>query len=103
MLEALRRADYEQCVSQKFEVHVEGFGPVEIELVEIEDRSTEQMESFSLLFSSDKERVLRQNTYRMTHLAMGEFLLFLGPVVTQKGDESGWVYYEAVINCSKSQ
>lgn len=102
MLEELRKADFQQCVSQKFEVHVEGFGPVEIELVEIEDRSTEQMESFALLFRGDKENIFRQNSFRMIHPAMGEFLLFLGPVIYEKGTEPGLVYYEAVINRSRS-
>ncbi|HEX9024698.1 MAG TPA: hypothetical protein VF799_12760 [Geobacteraceae bacterium] len=103
MLEELQKADFEPRLSQDFEAHVEGFGPVVIELAGIEDRSTDIMESFSLLFRGDKERVFRQGTYKMTHPAMGEFILFLGPVITQKGDEGDRVYYEAVFNRLKSR
>lgn len=80
MHEGLKKADFEPYLSQRFEVHIEGFVPVEVELAEIQDRSTNFMESFSLFFRGAKDRVFRQNTYRMTHPEMGEFSLFLGQV-----------------------
>lgn len=95
MREGLTKADFEPYLSQKFEVHIEDFVPVEVELAEIQDRSTNFMESFSLFFRGAKDRVFRQNTYRMTHPEMGEFSLFLGPVAMEKTDG---VYYEAVFS-----
>lgn len=95
MRDGLTKADFEPYLSQKFDVHIEGFVPVEVELAEIEDRSTNFMESFSLFFRSAKDRVFHQNTYRMTHPKMGEFSLFLGPVTMEKADV---VYYEAVFS-----
>jgi len=95
MREGLEKADFEPYLTQKFEVNIEGFRPVEVELVEIDDRSTDFMESFSLFFRGAKDRVFRQNTYRMTHPAMGEFALFLGPVDMKIEDG---VCYEAVFN-----
>jgi hypothetical protein len=80
MRERLEKADFEPYLTQCFEVHVEGLSPVEIELVEIKDRSTDFMECFSLYFRGAKENVFRQDTYRITHPAMGAFDLFLGPV-----------------------
>jgi hypothetical protein len=102
VLEGLRKADFEQCVSQIFEVHVEGFETVEIELEGIDDRSTDSTESFSLLFRGAKDKVFTQNTHKMAHPVMGEFPLFIGPVITNKEDEKDWVYYEAVFNRLKS-
>lgn len=95
MREGLKEADFEPYLTQKFEVHIEGVSPVEVELAEIADRSTNSMESFSLFFRGAKNRVFPQNTYRLTHPAMGEFVLFLGPVDMKKTDG---VYYEAVFN-----
>lgn len=95
MREGLKKADFEPYMTQKFEVHIDGVEPVEIELAAIEDRSAGVMESFSLFFRGAEERVFHQNSYRMTHPALGEFVLFLGPVEMKKMDG---VYYEAVFN-----
>lgn len=95
MREELKKDDFAPHLTEKFEVHIEDAGSVEVELAEIEDRSTDLMESFSLFFRGAKDRVFRQNTYLVTHPAMGEFALFLGPVDMKMTDA---VYYEAVFN-----
>lgn len=92
MREALRQTDFQPFLRQTFSVHMEGTAPVEIELVEIVDRSTAVMESFSLLFCGGKNRVFKQNSYRLSHPGIGKFILFLGPVAVT--GES--VHYEAV-------
>jgi hypothetical protein len=95
MREGLTKADFEPYLAQTFEVHIEVHMPVEIELTEIKDRSTNLMECFFLFFRGAKDRKIRQNTYRITHPAIGEFMLFLGPVDIKKMDG---IYYQAVFN-----
>jgi hypothetical protein len=92
MHEALRRSDFQPFLRQMFSVRMEGAAPVEIELLEIDDRNTAVMESFALLFRGPKDRVFQQNSYRLSHPGMGEFILFLGPVAVTA--ES--VHYEAI-------
>lgn len=95
MIGQLQKADFEARLGERFEVQVNGVEPVTVELAELTDRSTAAMESFSLLFRGASDRVFGHNTYRVIHPALGEFDLFLGPVVTNKTDG---IYYQAVFN-----
>lgn len=95
MIEQLRKNDFAVRLTERFTVQMDGAAPVEVLLVELIDRSTENCEVFSLLFRGPKDRVFRHDTYLVTHPGMGEFSLFLGPVAVDKSDG---VYYEAVFN-----
>ena len=55
----------------------------------------EAREKFSLLFVGGHEKPLQQGTHEFEHPGLGEFALFITPVISQKPDER---WYEAIIN-----
>jgi hypothetical protein len=75
---------------------------VDLELVVVKGYSArpgdqEGMERFSIFFTGPEKPLLTQNTYSLTHDAMGAFDIFLVPV---KPDGKG-SRYEAVFNYFK--
>lgn len=52
-------------------------------------------EKFSLLFTGDGEKPLQQGTHEFEHPALGEFELFITPVMPREPAER---CYEAIIN-----
>lgn len=95
MLEKLQKDNFKCHLNEHFTVHSEELGPVEVELVEVSGRVTGNIETFSLLFRNAGDKVFRQATHRVTHPSIGEFPLFIGPVMTAKNDG---VYYEALFS-----
>ncbi|GLQ30237.1 DUF6916 family protein [Litoribrevibacter albus] len=71
---------------------------VELELLKAEDRTNEQGERFSLIFSSPKETAVGQGCYPLQHDVMGEQSIFLVPVREVENS----IRYEAVFNRLKS-
>lgn len=91
----LSAANFEPLVNQPFSLELEGAGPMT--LIEVETRArpdTASRAPFSLLFSSDSDRVLPQQVYRLHHGSLGTVELFLVPVQQQDGK----ILYEAVFN-----
>lgn len=95
MVKKLQKNDFQPHLNEQFAVYVGEIEPVKIELVEISDRSAGKVESFSLFFRNVEGKFFPHNTYQITHPIMGELVLFLGPVETDKTDG---IYYEAVFN-----
>ncbi|MCX6582103.1 MAG: hypothetical protein NT166_18190 [Candidatus Aminicenantes bacterium] len=95
MIEKLNKASFDPLLNDKFEVFPVGMDRVELELVQIKDKSSDYTETFSLLFRGPRENVFRQNTHRMKHPVLGEFDVFIGPVMYPKTDGT---YYEVVFN-----
>ncbi len=95
MADNLDKASFEPHLNEKFKVHPQGMAPVEVQLVDITDKSSDSVENFSLMFRGPLDPVFRHNTHRVRHAKLGEFDLFLGPVTTGKTDG---VYYQAVFN-----
>lgn len=95
MVDKLHKQDFEPHLHQQFIVHSDEIGPVGMELVKVSGRTNGNMESFSLLFRTAEGKSFRHNTCQVTHPAIGDFPLFLGPVDTGKTDG---IYYEAVFN-----
>lgn len=98
MIEPLKKEDFEPHLGSVFQVWPEGMEMVAIELVEIQDKSSGTLDSFSLLFRGGMDAVFRYNTHVVRHPVMGELALFLGPVNTGKTDA---VYYQAVFTRPK--
>lgn len=94
MTDILRKTAFIPCLNDRFLVYPFENQPVELQLVEISDASTERTESFSLIFWGPLEKPFGQGTYRVDHPRLGEFLLFLVPV-DRKADG---MRYEAVFN-----
>ncbi len=57
------------------------FGPVDLELTDVEDRSQAAIDAFSLLFRGAREQEFGQANYRLTHASIGEINLFLVPIL----------------------
>ena len=98
MSRVLRREDFERHLNSFFEVRTADRGSIPVELVAVDDRSNAAMDAFSLLFRGAKEHTFRHDTYTLVHPAMGELVIFLGPVYTGAADV---VYYQAVFNSLK--
>jgi 6-phosphogluconate dehydrogenase (decarboxylating) len=99
MSETLTEKAFTELLQQKFEVQAAGVGQVDVELVEVKPIRTGQTEGFSLMFRGPKDRVFRHDTHMFKHAGLGEFSLFVGPVMSGKTDG---VYYQAVFNRIKS-
>lgn len=95
MIEELTKAKFDPLINQKFEVHPVETAMVELELIKITESSNDYSESFSLLFRGPGDKIFRHDTHKMKHPKLGEFDLFIGPVIYPKTDG---VYYEAVFN-----
>lgn len=95
MGELLQKKHFEPHLKEKFAVHADTAGVVELELFEITEKSTPQTDMFSLIFKGPQENPLGQGTYKMKHTKMGEIELFLVPVNYRLFDA---IYYQAVFN-----
>ena len=86
---------------------ISGMGPArtQVKLVQMQDidcageiAPVTGGECFSLAFVGADRASLKQNTYRFSHPAMGEFDLFIGAVKSRKHGQ----VYEAIINHRKA-
>lgn len=90
-----KKKDFEPHVASTFHVLPLGMNPVAVELVEVKDIGSVDMEGFSLMFKGDAASVFRHNTHTVRHPVMGDLALFLGPVHTGKTDA---IYYQAIFS-----
>lgn len=95
MSKVLEKETFTPFLNDKFEVYPVGMDKVEIELVNVTGKSTEFSEGFSLLFRGPQDRVFPHDTQRLKHPEIGEFELFIGPIMYPKTDG---VYYEVIVN-----
>ena len=71
-------------------------GQVPLRLAEVvEGQSDRRVQRFSILFHGAADRMLPQGTYSFRHDTLGEFLLFIVPVV---GSNDERIVYEACFN-----
>lgn len=86
---------FSEQLHTKFHAHVGNPEPLEMELVEVNERTTSpQVELFSLTFRGPVTPVLVQHIHHLEHDKLGKFDLFLTPVGR---DENGTVY-EAIFH-----
>ncbi len=95
MPEQLIKSSFDPHVGSSFEIYSERNGKVEVVLVEVTGRSNDHIDGFSVIFRGPLENKFRQATYKIVHENMGEFSLFLVPILYGKTDA---VYYEAVFS-----
>jgi hypothetical protein len=95
MSELLHKADFDPYINDKFEVHTDSIGVVEVELIEITDTGKDYMECFSLIFKGPMDKGFIQKIYTVKHPEMGELVLFLVPITYGKMDA---MYYQAVFS-----
>jgi hypothetical protein len=75
----------------------QSFGPVDLELTDVEDRSNEVVDAFSVLFRGSKAQEFGQANYRLEHEALGEIDLFLVPIFDPQPCDNR-ICYQAVVN-----
>ena len=68
---------------------------VKLELTEIADHSTEQLDAFSLMFLGPKDQLFDQGIQAMDHESLGRLSMFLTPILSP-GLAEHLVRYEAV-------
>jgi hypothetical protein len=95
MSEILTEKTFTELLQQTFAVHAAGLGQVNVELVEVKSHQTDRTEGFSLMFKGPQDRIFEQDTHTLKHPSLGEFQLFVGPVMSAKKDG---IYYQAVFN-----
>ena len=78
------------------------FGPIEIELTQVEDRSTDIVDAFSLLFRGDREQEFGQANYRLQHSEIGEVDLFLVPIMDPMPRDDR-LCYQSIVNRFKGR
>lgn len=93
-----KKKDFEPHVASTFHVSPLGMDPVAVELMEVKETRSADMEGFSLMFKGDAATVFQQSTHMMWHPIMGELALFLGPVHTGKEDA---IYYQAIFSAPR--
>lgn len=95
MIEQLKKESFDAHMNDKFEIHTESAGVVEVELVEGTEENNENVECFSLIFKGPKDKEFEQGIHKIKHQKIGELNLFLVPIVSKKQDG---IYYQAVFN-----
>jgi len=73
------------------------FGPVELELTDVEDTSRGPVDAFSLLFRGPKDKEFEQGTYRLNHKVLGSVDLFLVPILDPHPRDTR-ICYQAIIS-----
>jgi ribosomal protein S18 acetylase RimI-like enzyme len=99
MIGKLSLHSFHPHLKDRFEVRTKSGEKVDLELVEIKDTSTGMVQGFHLIFRGPADKVFGHDTHRVSHAKIGEFDLFLGPVMYGKTDG---VYYQAVFSRLKA-
>lgn len=92
MADHLGSKDFSVHLHQVFQVGSPSV--LELELVEVTDKSNPQIEQFSILFAGPPSPCLQQGTYTLVHPDKAEITLFLVPL----GPRDGHAIYEAVFS-----
>jgi hypothetical protein len=83
MFEHFKDQQADSYLNQTFEVHTPSHGVVEITLTETSEIKSGPAVSISLIFQGPKDRILGQSTYLFKHPSLGEFTLYMVPVMGQ--------------------
>ena len=97
-LQALSKESFVNQIGETFEIAMDSFDYVSLQLVEVTDIIFDNPgmsgEVFSLLFSGDSSSPLEQDMYIVNNQLTGSFPLFIVPVYSEKTTKS----YEAIFN-----
>ncbi len=81
MFEQFEKPKAESYLNQTFEVHTQSHGVVEVKLTEASETKSGPAVSISLIFQGPKDRIFQQGTQALKHPSLGEFTLFMVPVI----------------------
>lgn len=96
----LKKENFDPHLNGKFKMKLEGGHDLEVELIDITEKNTDDSERFSLVFKGPKDKPVGQRIYEMNHDKMGDMSIFLVPITYGKPDA---MYYEAVFNRLKEK
>jgi hypothetical protein len=86
----MTKESFDKYINSKFLVFIDEDTAVELDLIETREKSSANIEGFSLIFIGPSKAVLSDNTYMFKHYKMGIFPMFISPF-KQKNDI---VYYD---------
>lgn len=95
-MKTIDSATFSQHLHTSFRIPAGNGEPIVLELIEVEDRSSPQMEQFSLLFRGPLEPALDQGIRELEHAELGPMALFLVPVGPNRAGTG--MRYQAVFN-----
>lgn len=96
MVEQMTKSTFEPYLNTPFRIQATPDQTVEVTLVEVSGKlSDAKLEQFSLLFQGPRETLLPQKIYAFEHAEMGQFELFIVPVLHT--DQSKF-YYQAAFS-----
>lgn len=107
MADNLKQSTFEQFLNQSFQIKLENYDPIDLELIEVKQYAISPMDGrykaiqagekaapFALLFRGDRNIALPQHLYSFNHSEMGDFVMSIVPV----GINDEGRLYEAVFN-----
>ena len=104
MLDKLTAEVFTPVIDETFLVHVEGYAPIEMQLVQVSDRSqfpsgkliheSGQRMPFNLIFRSAPDIYLPQRIYHIEHPKLEPMDIFIVPI----GPDGQGMQYEAVFS-----
>jgi hypothetical protein len=103
MLQTLTPASFQEHVGSRFQLHLNGQEPLELELFEI-NRYEEnpdfapRKEPFSVIFLGPTRPILPQAIYPVEHPAFGRLEIFLVPIGPDPMKKQSGMRYEAAFN-----
>jgi hypothetical protein len=94
-LDKLNAKVFAEQLHTRFKAHVGNPEPVELELAEVNERTTSPpVELFSLTFRGPVTPILVQHIHHLEHDKLGKFDLFLTPI----GQDENGTSYEAIFH-----
>ena len=95
----LNRDSFSRHLNTKFSFSQKGIQGVSVKLIEVNDLTPKTMtaagkECFAVVFIGPRNAPLRQETYAVTHEALGKFDMLVVPIASHPEG----VYYEAIFN-----
>ncbi len=95
MTDLLKKEHFDPCLNDTFKMQDEGMEGLELELIEVTDKSNQDAERFSLVFKGPLDKPFDQRIYALNNEKMGDISLFLVPIAFGKRDA---MYYESIFN-----
>ena len=96
----LKIETFKPFLGDEFKVKIDDIEHLTIKLIEVEDKSNKTFESFSLIFSGQRDIVLNQMIHKFNHDTIGNFEMFITPIQTFIENE---IHYQSVFSRFKNK
>jgi hypothetical protein len=100
MVEQMTKSTFEPYLNTAFRIQATPDQIVDVTLIDVSEKHSDaKLEQFSLLFQGPRETLLPQKIYSFDHTEMGNFELFIVPVIHL--DQTKFYYQAAFSRISK--